>query len=291
MAITKIRHAVTLGAGLLLVLSSALAASATPPWLIVPPTPSLPPAVQSGYAPVNGIRMYYEVFGHGQAVILLHGGLANANYWGNQVPALSRYYRVIVADSRGHGRSTRTAQPYSYGLMASDVIGLMDYLKIRRAAIVGWSDGAIIGLDLAMHHPERVDRLFAFAANYNPSGVREDLDKSPTFNAFIARCGREYAQQSSTPGQYKQFLAAITRMWATQPNYTAAQLRSIKVMTEIADGDHDEAIKRSQTEEMAALIPNAGLLIEPHVSHFAMLQDPAQFNEDVLHFLQLRADP
>jgi pimeloyl-ACP methyl ester carboxylesterase len=106
-----------------------------------------------------------------------------------------------------------------------------------------------------------------------------------TFNAFIARCGREYERLSSTPKQYKEFVGAITRMWATEPNYTQEQLRSIGVPTIIADGDHDEAIKRQQTGEMAALIPGAGLLIQPGVSHFSMLQDPQQFNEDVLHFL------
>jgi pimeloyl-ACP methyl ester carboxylesterase len=170
--------------------------------------------------------------------------------------------------------------------MASDVITLMDFLKIRRAAIVGWSDGAIIGLDIAIHHPERLTKLFAFAANYNPGGVRSDIGQSPTFNAFIARCGRDYQRLSPTPLQYKEFLAAIQKMWATEPNYSKDQLRSITVPVIIADGDHDEAIERHQTEEMAALIPDAGLLIQPGVSHFSMLQDARQFNEDVLDFLQ-----
>ena len=93
-------------AGLVLVLL-ATGANAEPQWLRLPPTPSLPPAAQSGLAPVNGIRIWYATFGHGMPVILLHGGLANANYWGNQVRALERHYRVVVMDSRGHGHSTR----------------------------------------------------------------------------------------------------------------------------------------------------------------------------------------
>ena len=112
-------------------------AIAEPQWLTMPPTPSLPAATTSGMAPVNGIRIWYAVFGHGDPVILLHGGLANANYWGEQVRALQGRYQVIVVDSRGHGRSTRDATPYGYDLMASDVVGLMDFLRIRRAAIVG----------------------------------------------------------------------------------------------------------------------------------------------------------
>jgi pimeloyl-ACP methyl ester carboxylesterase len=234
---------------------------------------------------VNGIEIWYGIFGHGEPVILLHGGLANANYWGEQVRALQGRYQVIVMDSRGHGRSTRDATPYGYDLMASDVIGLMDFLKLRKAAIVGWSDGAIIGLDIAMRHPERLSRLFAFAANSDPSGVA-DIAKSPVFNAFIARAETEYGALSPTPHGYKSFLMQIEKMWESQPNWTAAQLQAITVPTWIVDGDHDEAIKRENTEFMAAQIPGAGLLLQPSVSHFSFLQDKQQFNADVLHFLE-----
>ncbi|MFZ0729058.1 MAG: alpha/beta fold hydrolase, partial [Methylovirgula sp.] len=158
---------------ILVVFAFGQPASAAPQWLTLPPTPTLPKALQSGLAPVNGIKIWYAVFGHGRPVLLLHGGLANSDYWGNQVRALEKRYRVVVMDSRGHGRSTRDEQPYSYDLMASDVLGLMDHLKIKEAAIVGWSDGAIIGLDIAMHHPARVSKLFAFAANSDPSGVAD----------------------------------------------------------------------------------------------------------------------
>ncbi len=262
-----------------------LPASAAPQWLALPPTPTLPEALHSGLAPVNGIKIWYAEFGRGRPVLLLHGGLANSDYWGNQVRALERRYRVIVMDSRGHGRSNRNARPYSYDLMASDVLGLMDHLKIKKAAIVGWSDGAIIGLDIAMHHPERVSKLFAFAANSDPSGVA-DIAESPVFNTFIARAGEEYKRLSPTPTQYKAFVEQITKMWQTQPHWTATDLAKIRVPTWIVDADHDEAIKRENTEFMAAHIPGAGLLIQPGVSHFSFLQDPHQFNEDLFHFLE-----
>jgi len=260
-------------------------ANAEPQWLTLPPTPTLPKAVQSGYAPVNGIKIWYATFGRGEPVILLHGGLASANYWGNQVRALRARYRVVVMDSRGHGRSTRNDQPYGYDLMAGDVIALMDFLKIPKATIVGWSDGAILGLDIAMQHPERVSKLFAFAANSDPSGVA-DIANSPVFNAFIARAEKEYEKLSPTPTEYKAFLAQITKMWETQPNWTADDLKRIAVPAWIVDADHDEAIKRENTEFMAAQIPNAGLLLQPEVSHFSFIQDPEQFTADVLHFLQ-----
>jgi pimeloyl-ACP methyl ester carboxylesterase len=272
-------------AAALAIVLAATAAKAGPQWLTLPPTPSLPPAATSGYAPVNGIRIWYASFGRGAPVLMLHGGLANANYWGNQVRGLQRNYQIVVMDSRGHGRSTRDGRPFGYDLMAADVIGLMDFLKIRKAAIVGWSDGAIIGLDIAMHDPARVSKLFAFAANSDPSGVA-DIAHSPVFNAYIARAAKEYEKLSPTPGQYQAFLAQITKMWETQPNWTAADLHHIAVPVWIVDADHDEAIKRENTEFMAANIRDAGLLLQPQVSHFSFLQDPEQFTSDVWHFLQ-----
>ena len=253
-------------------------------WMTLPPTPSLPTPVSSGKAEVNGASIWYAVFGKGSPVVLLHGGLANSNYWGNQVPALAAKHQVIVIDSRGHGRSTRSSAPYGYELMASDVLGVMDKLGVKQAAVVGWSDGAIIGLSLAMHHPDRVARLFAFAANSDPSGVK-DVDKSPVFQQFIARGEKEYEALSATPKEYKTFVEEISAMWAKQPNWTEDDLAKITVPTWIVDADHDEAIERTNTLLMAAAIPKAGLLLQPEVSHFSMLQDPAQFTADVLHFL------
>jgi pimeloyl-ACP methyl ester carboxylesterase len=275
-------------AALVLALAGATA-SAEPQWLTLPPTPSLPTATESGYAPVNGIKIWYATFGAGSnggdPVILLHGGLANADYWGNQVRELAKRYRVIVMDSRGHGRSTRNDAPYGYDLMAEDVVALLDYLKTPKAAIVGWSDGAILGLDIAMTHPERVSKLFAFAANSDPSGVA-DIAQSLVFNAFIVRAEKEYEKLSPTPGEYQAFLAQITKMWETQPNWTAGDLHRIAVPTWIVDADHDEAIKRENILFMAAQIPNAGLLLQPEVSHFSFIQDPEQFTSDLLHFMQ-----
>jgi pimeloyl-ACP methyl ester carboxylesterase len=264
----------------------AVAAWAQPPlWQTLPATPTLPTPARSGYAPVNGIKLWYAVFGQGEPVVFLHGGLANADYWGLQVPAVAEHHQVIVMDSRGHGRSTSDGRPFGYDLMADDVVGLLDYLGIRQAAVVGWSDGGILGLDLAIRHPDRVSRVFAFAANTDPSGVVAGVETNPTFAAFIARAGHEYAALSATPGEYRAFVAAISKMWATQPNWTAAQLRAIRTPVLVVDGDHDEAIRRPHTERIAAMIPGAGLLILPDTSHFSFLQDPGQFTWHVLHFL------
>src|SRR5271169_1179085 len=114
------------------------------PWASLPATPSLPKASASGYVTVGGIAIWYAEFGKGPPVILLHGGLANSDHWGLLVPALQNDYRVIVMDSRGHGRSTRNEDAFCYDRMMSDVLGVMDHLELDSAAIIGTSDGSII---------------------------------------------------------------------------------------------------------------------------------------------------
>jgi pimeloyl-ACP methyl ester carboxylesterase len=260
-----------------------------PVWETLPPTPDLPPHTVGHHLEIDGTRLWYATWGGKSAhppVLLLHGGFANSNYFGHLIPALVAHgYRVIAMDSRGHGRSTRNGAPMSYHLMAGDVIGLLDHLGIPRVDLVGWSDGGCTGFDLALNHPERLARLFTFGANAQVSGEREGFDKSPAFAAYLERTPEEYRGLSPTPGRWPQFSAAVMKMWDTLPDFTAAQLRSITVPTVIADGEYDEAIKRSHDEYMARTISRARLDILPRVSHFAMLQNPAEFNASVLAFL------
>lgn len=270
---------------LTLLLLVSLPASAAERWEMLPPTPAPIATDRSGQAEVNGISIHYAIYGQGPPVIFLHGGLANADYWGGQVLPVAAHHTVILMDSRGHGRSTRDARPYGYDLMADDVVALMDRLKVAKADIVGWSDGGIIGIDLAMRHRDRVGKVFAFAANTVTSGVKDGVEKNPTFAAFIKRAGQEYQAYSATPGEYGAFVDQISKMWAEQPNWSDAQLRAIDTPILVVDGDHDEAIKREHTEYIAATIPHAGLLILPNTSHFAFLQDPQQFNFAILHLL------
>jgi pimeloyl-ACP methyl ester carboxylesterase len=264
---------------------AALRSFAADRWETLPPTPAPIATDRSGDAEVNGIKIHYAIYGQGSPVIFLHGGLANVDYWGNQVPAVAAHHTVILMDSRGHGRSTRDARPYGYDLMADDVVALLDALKIPKADVVGWSDGGILGIDLALRHKDRVGKVFAFAANTVTSGVVEGVEKNPTFAAYIERAGHEYAEHSATPKEYDAFVDQISKMWADQPNWTDDQLKAIDTPVLVVDGDHDEAIKRAHTEYIAATIPRAGLLILPNVSHFAFLQDPDQFNFAILHFL------
>jgi pimeloyl-ACP methyl ester carboxylesterase len=260
-------------------------ATAADRWLELPAPPPLPPAVESGLAPVNGIQMYYAVYGEGDPILLIHGGLGYADIWANQVIDLSKDHKVIVADSRGHGRSSRTEEPYGYELMAADYLALLDYLKIDKVDLVGWSDGGIIGIDIALHHPERLKHLFAQAANVTVDGVIPTVMEAPVFARYIDEAGKKYAEISPTPTEYDAFVTQISGMWASQPNWSDEELGKITTPTAIVLGDHDEAISLEHTEHMAAVIPGAELIILPEASHFAMLQDPAGYTQAVRDFI------
>lgn len=271
-----------------LIFLPGFAAEAEERWETLPEPAAMPTPTESGYAPVNGIEMYYATFGSGDPVLLIHGGLGHADIWASQVAELSKTHKVIVADSRGHGRSTRNADPYGYDLMASDYLALLDHLKIDKTALVGWSDGGIIGLDIAMSHPERLTRLYAQAANVTTDGVDPGVMTNKTFGAYIERSGKDYARLSKTPGEYDAFVTQISKMWETQPNWTKEQLARITTPTAIVAGDHDEAIKREHTDYMASVIPGAKEIILPNASHFAMLQAPDEYTKSVLEFIDAK---
>ncbi len=254
-------------------------------WQTIPASAPAVPMQREGHADINGASIYYAMTGSGPPVLLLHGGLGSSNDWGNLVPALAAQHTVIVMDSRGQGRSTRDAKPYKFELMAHDVIGLLEQLKIEKVDIVGWSDGANTGLLLAMHHPALVGKLFAFGANTSVSGLIDAPEKNPIFPMVMEHFATGYAALSSTPKDFEALAGQMSSMWAAEPEWTDAQLARITSPVWIVDGDHEEFIKRSHTEHIAATIPGAGLLILPNVSHFAPVQAPELFNAAVLQFL------
>jgi pimeloyl-ACP methyl ester carboxylesterase len=245
----------------------------------------LPFTKDQGYVEHDGARIWYAAYGSGPAVIFLHGGLGHSGNWGYQVPALVQSgYRTVVIDSRGHGHSTRDARPYSYELMASDVVAVMDVLNIEKAGLVGWSDGACIALILAAKIPARVAGVFFFACNMDPSGTKE-FKMTPAIQCCINRHMKDYAELSSTPDQFEAFSEAVGLMQRTQPNYSVSDLAQINVPVVIVHSEHDEFIKREHADYLVESIPNAEFIFLPDVSHFAPLQRPEQFNEAILTFL------
>jgi pimeloyl-ACP methyl ester carboxylesterase len=247
---------------------------------------ALPATADRGYIEHDGARIWYAAYGSGPPVILLHGGLGHSGNWGYQVPALvANGYRAVVIDSRGHGRSTRDARPFSYDLMASDLVAVMDVLQLPKAGLVGWSDGACTALVLASQAPARVAGVFFFACNMDPSGTKE-FEFTPAIGRCIGRHKQDYAQLSVTPDQFEEFSEAVGLMQRTQPNYSADDLARIGVPVVIVQSEHDEFIKREHAEYLARSIPHAEFVELHGVSHFAPLQRPEQFNRVLLGFLE-----
>lgn len=257
------------------------------PWLRLPPTPSLPLPRIERYVEINGVDIWYTIYGptDGIPVLFLHGGFANSNYWSYQVEELKSTYRCILMDSRGQGRSTTSSADITYDRMTADVIALLDYLDIQQVHLVGWSDGGIIGLNIAMRYPGRLSSLFVFGANYVPSGVK-DVSKSPVFMAYLERTRVEY-EAISPVNDYTNLYNNLTTMWSSSPNWSQEDFMKIdsKLPVWIVDGDHEEGLYREQPDTMLSWIPQAGELILPRTSHFAFLQNPTFFTASVARFL------
>ncbi|MGP0915710.1 alpha/beta fold hydrolase [Serratia sp. CY70267] len=247
--------------------------------------PPLPLCTKQGDVEHDGARIWYAAYGADPTVILLHGGLGHSGNWGYQLPTLlAAGYGVLLIDSRGHGRSTRDGRPYRYDRMADDLLAVMDALRIPHAALAGWSDGACVALIAAHRAPQRVDGVFFFGCNMDASGV-----KPPASNPIVERCfarhAQDYAALSPTPEEFDAFVAAVSLMMSSQPDYRVQELAAIRVPVTIVHSEHDEFIRVEHAAYLSDSIPGARLVMLPGVSHFAPLQRPAVFNRALLDFL------
>jgi pimeloyl-ACP methyl ester carboxylesterase len=259
-------------------------------WETLPLPPEMPAATSTGSVDVKGAKIYYAHYGKGQPgappVILLHGGLGNSDHFAFQMPALVDKFHVIVIDSRGQGRSTLNKAKLSYHAMGEDVLAVMDKLEVKRAAFVGWSDGGEIALDLAIHAPDRVAKIFIVGANYDGKGTKpRGGSSSPTFQLYTAKCKADHAKLGNKPKSFEAAVDAMLPVWRNPAGFTKEQLKGIKAPSMITLGEHDEIIYTAQIEEMGKLIPKGRSLIFKDASHFVMWQDPESFNRALVEFL------
>ncbi len=236
----------------------------------------------------DGIQIAYDIAGEGPAVLLLHGGSADSTWWGDLIPALAECSTVIVMDSRGHGRSSFDDRQITYHSMAADTLALLDHLGIESTDIVGWSDGAIIALDIALGQPERLRRVVAYGVNFDLSGYRGN-DAEPKSSAgaeqFMAENPGRYQEQSPQPERWDEFLANLRQMWTTEPNWTQEDMRSIQTPILVLDGIEEEVIDIGHVRLLAALLPNGTLELMPDTGHFAMIDQPVEFTRIVTDYL------
>jgi len=239
------------------------------------------------YADVNGIRVYYEIYGTGEPLLLLHGQGGSIESFVYQIPALSKHFKVIAVDSRAQGKSTDADREITYALMASDMSALIDKLNLGTVYVVGWSDGGNVGLELALAQPQKVKKLVTFGANY-------------THENFIAAPDNVVMEPNdprilkTTPGlqKYKEGLdklspavrKKLSDLGENYPNLTVEQLKQIKVPVLVVVGDRD-AINLDQTISLFRSLPHSQLFIVPGASHLVPVEQPELLNSEVIKFL------
>jgi pimeloyl-ACP methyl ester carboxylesterase len=233
-----------------------------------------------GYVSVDNVRIYYETYGSGQPVLILHGGLGRLEAMKHQIRALAETRFVIAADSRGHGRSSDAAEPLSYSRMADDMIGLLDALHIKTADIVGWSDGGIIGLELAMRFPQRVRRLVVIGSNYDVDGLVDVPDPA----AEPPRRGGWWRRDEPDSEHWAALYRKVVTMWLTEPHYNTTDLAKIKAPTLVMAGEFD-AIRREHTDQLAKSIVGAREEIIAEGSHSIIRDQADVVNDYLLRFL------
>jgi pimeloyl-ACP methyl ester carboxylesterase len=224
------------------------------------------------YASVNGIKLYYETYGNGKPLIMLHGNGGSINAFSKQIPFFEKYYQVIAIDSRLQGKSGGSPDNISYDLMASDFCALLDQLHIESAYVLGWSDGGIDGIIMAMKCPEKVKKLAVSGANTVP-------DSTALSNADLMQMKDFVAHNTTAPKKD----IALNKMMIDQPNIPFADLRQIHCPVLVMAGDHD-MIKPEHTLKIFQSIPMASLCIFPDSNHGVCQQHPELFNETVLRF-------
>lgn len=224
------------------------------------------------YAPINGINLYYETYGNGRPLILLHGNGGSIHAFTNQIPFFQKNYEVIAIDSRLQGKSGGSPDSISYDLMASDFCALLDYLHLDSAYVIGWSDGGIDGLIMAMKCPEKVKKLAISGANVVPDSTAVPYSDILSMQNFV----------NNASGASKKEIA-LNKMMLEQPNIPYADLSQIHCPVLVMAGDHD-IIKPEHTLKIFQSIPNAELCIFPDSNHGVCQQHPDLFNQTVQTF-------
>ena len=235
------------------------------------------------YATVNGIKMYYEIYGQGQPMLLIHGNGGDIASMGNQIEYFSKYYKCIIADSRAHGKTEEGAGRLTYEQMADDWSALLDQLKMDSTYVIGWSDGGILGLLLAIHHPEKVKMLATMEANLHP-------DSSAVYAWAVDWVAKmDHAVDEMIVKKDKSQNWALEKKYldllGKQPNIPLSDLAKISAPTLIMSGDRD-VIREEHSLQIYQHIPHSHLCIFPGETHMIPATDPELFNMMVHRFFK-----
>jgi pimeloyl-ACP methyl ester carboxylesterase len=236
------------------------------------------PAVQSGYAPVNGLRMYYEVHGHsggGQPpLVLLHGGGSTLETsFGKLLAALAEHRRVIAFDQQGHGRTADVDRPFSFTQSAEDAVALLGFLKVERADFMGYSNGGHIAIEIALRHPEVVRKLVIESAMVSRNGSDPQFwegFKHTTLDDMPPELREAYLRVAPHPEAFPTFFGKTVQRMLNFQGWTPEEIRSIRAPTLVLIGDHD-IVRPEHAVQMFRLLPHAELAVLPGTDHMTMV--------------------
>jgi len=226
----------------------------------------------------NNIDIYYETYGKGEPLLLLHGNGQSISSFSEQIPEYSKHFKVIAVDTRGQGKSTDTiSERFSYNQFAEDMKVLLDSLNLRQVNIVGWSDGGNTGITLAMNYPQYVKSLVTMGANLNASDTS-------ICSKVIKETHKDILKLKSKSGNYDKTTVKLLEMLLSEPNITLSELKNIDARTLVIAGEKD-VILEQHTKLIANSIPNAKIKIVEDETHFLPIENPERFNKIVLDFL------
>jgi len=242
------------------------------------------------YVDVGGVDTWYDEAGQGDPLVLLHGGMCTNETWGAQTPAFVERFRTLAPERRGHGHTADEDGPLSYGDMATDTIGFLETVVGGPAHIVGWSDGGIIGLLVAMKRPDLVRRLVVIGTNYDTAGVvpeaEEMFAQMTSDSPGMARLRGLYELHSPDgPEHWPVVFGKFLEMAGREPHIAVADLGRISAPTLVLVGD-DDMVSLEHTASLYRAIPDAELAVLPGTSHTVLMEKPELMNRVVLDFLE-----
>lgn len=257
------------------------AASVEPALAASVPAPAIPYGANKAVGATfvhDGVTLYYETYGEGPPLLLVHGNGASIGTLGAQIEHFKAKYKVIAMDSRDQGRSSDSAEPITYEKMTDDLAALLDHLQTGPVDVVGWSDGGIEALLLGLRHPNKVKKIVSMAANLNPGPDAFD----PEVKALIKSMMDIPEAARKTPAGKRQL--KVVGMMLKEPNISPALLGQIKAPTLVLASDHD-LVRLEHILTIYKSLPNAELAIFPNRTHLVPYDDPEMFNSTVDHFL------
>ena len=247
------------------------------------------------YVDIGGVNTYYDEQGSGDPLVLLHGGLCTNETWAAQTPAFAERFRVVAPERRAHGHTADVEGPLTYDAMATDTIGFLDKVVGSSAHLVGWSDGGIVGLLVAIARPDLVNKLVVIGTNFDAAGVvpgGDEMLSSMTPDGDEAAMFRGLYEMHSPDGpeHWPIALAKFIAMATTEPHIPVEELRRISAPTLVLVGD-DDLMTLEHTVALYDAIPDSQLAVIPGASHAVVMEKPELLNLLVLDFLENEPSP